>query len=107
MGIQVPRRMMHMGDNSTAVDLADDNASATNARHILRRIRFSQDLCDADTGSFAPTKVGTDANASDFMGKLVSKEKILRSLNWAMGREQQPPEAVLRAGLKSQPMIDG
>jgi len=41
------------------------------------------------------------------MGKLVSKEKIQRSLNWAMGREQQPTDAVLHAGLKSQPVADG
>jgi hypothetical protein len=107
LGMIVPARVPHMGDNSTAVDLAADNASATDARHILRRIAFSQELCDADDGAFAPVKVGTDDNASDFMGKLVAKEKILRSLNWAMGREQQPSDAVLRAGRKSQPVADG
>ena len=60
-----------------------------------------------EDGSFVPMKVGTDDNASDFVGKLVAKEKILRSLNWATGREQQPDYAVLRAGRKSQPVIDG
>ena len=60
--------MMHMGDNSTAVELAADNASATNAWHILRRIAFSKELCEVEDGSFAPMKVGTDDNASDFMG---------------------------------------
>ena len=106
LGIVVPQQVMHMGNNSTAVDLAADNASTTNVRHILRRIAFSKELCDAADGSFMPIKVGTDENASDFMGKVVPKEKILRSLNWAMGREQQPEGAVLRAGSKSQPVMD-
>ena len=87
--------------------MAADNTSATNVRHILRRIAFSKELCDVEDGSFVPMKVGTDENASDFIGKLVAKEKIVRYLNWAMVREQQPAEAVLRAGRKSQPVVDG
>ena len=31
----------------------------------------------------------------------------VRFLNWVMGRKQQPDYAVLRAGRKSQPVIDG
>ena len=43
-------------------------------------------MCDKDEGVFAPVKFGTDdKNAADFMGKLVGKDKIARSLNCRSG----------------------
>ena len=102
-GIDVPDKICALGDNSATLDMAARDATVTNARHFHRRVAFNQDACDPESGMFSPIKVHTDKNPVDYMGKLVSRDKIASSLNWVMGTHRQPAIDKLTSAPSSRP----
>jgi hypothetical protein len=96
VGVQESDRVPILGDNSMAVDLMANDASAKAMRQVLRRIAFTQECCTGD-GDFVSVKVADEENPADCMGKLVSRDKAERSMRWLMGKHRQPHISVLQA----------
>ena len=85
----------HLCDNSTTAGQPTDDVSVARLKYLLRRIGIGKALVRAKL--YAPGKVPTEENPSDFLGKLVAQAKIDASLEWTMGLSRAPSNEELAA----------
>ena len=84
---QLPTRLW--GDNSAVVGVTSNTQSPNNLRHVMRRIKFSQE--QERSGKFRNLKVHTDHNVVDYFGKCVTYVKARKSAQYLMNTANEVP----------------